>query len=154
MTMCSIGDSAARTRRGWIAVAQRPPPAIAAPAAREPFRQVRRVRPRGRTTAGREVGMDGLLDRRADVDESRARAPLAPWRDEQAMPALVAGPWSGRVSGGRKHCKLVARPSAGQPAEDLAKRSPGSATNDRAAPGWMGPVGRAGRCVAAGVVAG
>src|SRR6476661_2039335 len=43
MMMCSIGVSAARARRGWMAVVQTAPPATAIPAAALPFRNVRRV---------------------------------------------------------------------------------------------------------------
>src|SRR5262245_37625118 len=84
MTMWLIGVSAARARRGWIAVVHRPPPATAAPAATEPFRNVRRDRDAGMAASSGDRGVWG----------SRARAPLAPMALRKPRRRIIAARWS------------------------------------------------------------
>src|SRR5689334_1846501 len=78
MTTCSIGVSAARARLGWMAVVHRPPPAIAAPAATEPFRNVRRDRVAGTAASSGDRWVTN-------------RAPGLPWRPRRES-SLVGGP--------------------------------------------------------------
>src|SRR5512142_1240139 len=94
-TMCSIGVSAARARRGCSAVVQRPPPATAAPVARAPLTKVRRV-------------IEGVRRRGSGIGSSRLASVETPAPASGAV--RVWSPRQGSLSRGVADSAAEARP--------------------------------------------